>query len=125
MAAITNEKDGSFGSSVAAPRPNAARDLDERRRAALSQVDNATFSSVINSFPMSALTPSVVSQLVPCESLLCRRRWLFHRCVSGANLPFFFLFRSTDRIFQLRYLRHQHRRADAWLSLWPQPHVEH
>jgi hypothetical protein len=46
MAAITNEKDGSLGSSVGAPRPNAARDLDERRRAALSQVDNAAFSSV-------------------------------------------------------------------------------
>jgi hypothetical protein len=46
MAAISNEKDGSLGSSVAAPRPNPARDLDERRRAALAEVDNASFSSV-------------------------------------------------------------------------------
>ncbi|KAI0279767.1 phosphate transporter [Russula aff. rugulosa BPL654] len=44
MAAISNEKDGSLGSSVAAPRPNPARDLDERRRAALAEVDNASFS---------------------------------------------------------------------------------
>lgn len=46
MASHTNEKDGSLQSSVAAQRPNAVRELDERRRAALSQVDNASFSSV-------------------------------------------------------------------------------
>ena len=41
----TNEKDGSLGSSVAAAqRPLAARELDERRRAALAQVDDAAFS---------------------------------------------------------------------------------
>jgi len=44
MAAISNEKDGSPASSVAAPRPNPARDLDERRRAALAEVDNASLS---------------------------------------------------------------------------------
>lgn len=42
--ATSNEKDGSLQSSIAAPRQNAARELDERRRAALSQVDNASFS---------------------------------------------------------------------------------
>ena len=42
----TNEKDDSLQSSVAPTRaaPGAARELDERRRAALSQVDNAAFS---------------------------------------------------------------------------------
>lgn len=44
--ATSNEKDGSLGSSIAAPRPHVARELDEKRRAALSQVDNAQFSSV-------------------------------------------------------------------------------
>ncbi|KAF8501731.1 phosphate permease [Russula emetica] len=46
MATSSNEKDGSLQSSVAhaAPRPSAALELDERRRAALSQVDNASFS---------------------------------------------------------------------------------
>jgi hypothetical protein len=42
----STEKDGSLGSSAGAVAPVAARDLDERRRAALSQVDNASFSSV-------------------------------------------------------------------------------
>jgi hypothetical protein len=41
---MSNEKDGSLESSVAARRPGAARELDERRRAALAQVDNAVFS---------------------------------------------------------------------------------
>ncbi len=40
----STEKDGSLQSSVGAARPAAARELDERRRAALSQVDNAAFS---------------------------------------------------------------------------------
>ncbi|KAF8486185.1 phosphate permease [Russula ochroleuca] len=40
----STEKDGSLGSSAGAVAPVAARDLDERRRAALSQVDNASFS---------------------------------------------------------------------------------
>ncbi|KAH9989471.1 hypothetical protein BJV77DRAFT_963930 [Russula vinacea] len=40
----SDEKDGSLGSSVGAAAPGGARELDERRRAALSQVDNATFS---------------------------------------------------------------------------------
>jgi hypothetical protein len=47
MATNSNEKDGSLQSSIAAARPTAAgaaRELDERRRAALSQVDNASFS---------------------------------------------------------------------------------
>jgi hypothetical protein len=47
MTTNSNEKDGSLQSSVAAPVtrvPGAARELDERRRAALSQVDNAAFS---------------------------------------------------------------------------------
>jgi hypothetical protein len=39
------EKEDSLESSVV-PRHNAARELDERRRAALSEVDNATFSLV-------------------------------------------------------------------------------
>lgn len=42
--ATTNEKDDSLQSSVAAQRPGAARELDERRRDALNQVDNADFS---------------------------------------------------------------------------------
>jgi hypothetical protein len=41
-----DEKDGSLGSSDARPHVAAARDLDERRRAALAQVDDAAFSSV-------------------------------------------------------------------------------
>lgn len=44
MATQINEKDGSLQSSVAVPHRSAARELDERRRAALSQVDNAEFS---------------------------------------------------------------------------------
>jgi len=44
MATNSNEKDGSLQSSIAAPRLIAARELDERRRAALAQVDNAEFS---------------------------------------------------------------------------------
>jgi len=40
----STEKDGSLQSSDAAPRVSAARELDDRRRAALSQVDNAAFS---------------------------------------------------------------------------------
>ncbi len=41
----SNEKDGSLQSSVDAPRrQSAAHELDEKRRAALSHVDNATFS---------------------------------------------------------------------------------
>lgn len=39
------EKDGSLESSVV-PRHSAARELDERRRAALAEVDNASFSLV-------------------------------------------------------------------------------
>lgn len=49
----SDEKDGSLGSSVGAAAPGGARELDERRRAALSQVDNATFSSVKNFFDPS------------------------------------------------------------------------
>jgi hypothetical protein len=56
----SNEKDGSLGSSdVARPHVGAARELDERRRAALSQVDNAAFSSVMISF------------FFPLDSLMC------------------------------------------------------
>ena len=42
-----NEKDDSLQSSIAAPRhQGAARELDERRRTALNQVDEADFSYV-------------------------------------------------------------------------------
>jgi hypothetical protein len=45
MASNVNEKDSSLQSSDAAPRVRgAARELNEERRAALSQVDNAVFS---------------------------------------------------------------------------------
>ena len=46
-----NEKDGSIGSSVG--RPARAHDLDARRRAALAQADEATFSSVPLFLPSS------------------------------------------------------------------------
>lgn len=56
--------------------------LDERRRAALADVDNAQFSYVISYLPF--LTPSHLQmpQLVPCQSLPRRRRWFLYRCVS-------------------------------------------
>ena len=45
--ARTNEKDGSLDSSDARPGRTTAYDLDSRRRAALAQADNASFSSVL------------------------------------------------------------------------------
>jgi len=44
--ARTNEKDGSLQSSDGRPTDR-AYDLDARRRAALAQADNASFSSVL------------------------------------------------------------------------------
>lgn len=80
--ARSNEKDASLDSSDG--RPVRAHDLDARRRAALAQADEATFSSVPSflSRPLPLLT-IIVSQMVPFEGL--RGSWcrFLHRCVSG------------------------------------------
>jgi len=53
-----NEKDGSIGSSDGRPTGR-VYDLDARRRAALSQADNASFSSVL----LLLLPPSLLLTL--------------------------------------------------------------
>jgi hypothetical protein len=78
-----NEKDGSLDSSDGRPTGR-AHDLDARRRAALAQADEATFSSVPLFLPhLLPLLTIIVSQMVPYEGLRRRRCRFLHRCVSG------------------------------------------
>jgi hypothetical protein len=78
----SNEKDGSLQSSVnqnaRVGAGGAARNLDERRRAALSHIDNAAFSLVL----FCLLLPSVRADL----SL---RSWFHVKVICVAGVGFF------------------------------------
>lgn len=81
MANLDHEKSNdSYPQATKHGRDDVTFVLDERRRAALADVDNAEFSYVFSYLPF--LTPSHLLQLVPCQSLPRRWCWLLYRCVS-------------------------------------------
>jgi hypothetical protein len=73
----TGEKDDSYHSSDAI-RPHAARELDQRRRDALLQVDNANFSSV---FLDHLFSPACIDIVI--------RSWFHFKVCAVAGCGFF------------------------------------
>lgn len=62
--------------------------IDERRRAALEEIDNAKFSCVCfpTTFKIRAYPDIGPFQLFPCQGLLGGWSWLLHRRVSVISL---------------------------------------
>jgi hypothetical protein len=71
--------------------------LDERRRAALAEIDNAPFSYVYTVLRIQPRLILVLSKVVPRQSLLRSRHWFLHRCVS----PLFYFVSDESHFFQL------------------------
>jgi hypothetical protein len=81
----SNEKElSSPQSSVNQQNRLGAAHLDERRRAALAQIDNATFSLVLLLFVYLFLVLTSHLTVGSMSKSSCRWRWLLCRCVSGA-----------------------------------------
>jgi hypothetical protein len=93
--------------------------LDRRRRAALAEIDNAKFSSVVSASKPFCPCLLISTQVVPLQSVRGRRGWVLRRCVSP-SLP------SPDRVLVLIFsaqvmtfsrMPAVHNSCELWLTI--------